>query len=321
MKANRTLAPKWAVVVASLAVSAGLWSCGGDSGPKGKVQVFVEAEDSIPNGLDPGTGGENIVDGWTVRYTKFLVSIGNFRASRSAAQSDKLSDSRTHVLDMKNLPAGGFILAEFPSVTAARWDKVGFDMPNAAAASACAPGVSTADCALMKGNGYSVYVEATFSKANGQSCRPGVTPADCVPRASHTIAWGLKAGTAFDDCAPPQGDAGFAVPTSGTVQVKPTIHGDHWFFSNITQGAEMTERRAQWIVDADADRNGSTTLDELRLATAAALFPSPTYNLSGALASMECATVSSGYCYALAQARTLGDYQGEGECPTRRVLP
>ena len=297
-------------------------SCGGDSGgAKGKVQVFLEAEDTIPNGLDPGTEGENIVDGWTVRYTKFLVSVGNFRAGRSAAPNDKLSEPKTYVVDMKALPAGGLVIAEFASATAARWDKVGYDLPNATAASTCVQGVSTADCALMKGNVYSVYFEATLTKPDGRACRPGVMPADCVPRTTHTVAWGLKAGTSFDDCAPPQGDAGFAVPTGGTVQVKPTIHGDHWFFTNITQGTEMTARRAQWIVDADANRDGTTTLEELKQATAASLFPSPTYNLSGALASSECANVTTGYCFLLAQARTLGDYQGEGECPTRKVLP
>ena len=295
-------------------------SCGSASSGTGRVQVFVAAEDTIPNGLEPGAGDANIKDGWTVRYNKFLISIGNFRAGRSAAAADKLSDARTFVLDMKNLPAGGLIIADFAGAKAVRWDKVGYDMPNATSASACAAGIANTDCAFMKNSGFSIYLEATLTKPDGQSCPPRTTT--CFARSAQTIRWGLKAGTSFDDCAAVGGgDKGFAIATGGTVQVRPTVHGDHWFFTNITAGAETTQRRAQWIVDADADRDGETTLDELKGAAAAALFPSPPYNLSGGVASSECATISTGYCYLLAQARTLGDYQGDGECETRRPLP
>jgi len=309
-----------AAVLLLVPVLSGLAACGGSSEGTGRVQVFVAAEDSIPDGLQPGTDEENIQDGWTVIYNKFLISIGNFRASRTAAPADKLSDARTFVLDMKNLPAGGLVIADFPGAKAVRWDKVGFDLPNAASASICAAGIAATDCAFMKNSNFSVYFEATLTKEGGQSCRPGTT--DCVARSSQVIRWGLKAGTSFDDCAPPNSsDKGFAVPSGGTVQVKPTIHGDHWFFTNITQGEEITGRRAQWIVDADTNRDGETTIEELKNAQAATLFPSPPFNLSGGLASPECTSVSTAYCYLLAQARTLGDYQGDGECDTRRVLP
>jgi hypothetical protein len=101
----------------------------------------------------------------------------------------------------------------------------------------------------------------------------------------------------------------------GTVQVKPTIHGDHWFFSNIAQGAEQTVRRAQWVADCDLDGDGETTLAELRAVRASQLFRAPDYNLSGAIG-----TIDTAYDFFVAQARTLGDFQGSGECPTRRPL-
>jgi hypothetical protein len=289
-------------------------ACGGTGGT-GRVQVFVEAEDTIPNGLVAGTGDEDIVDGWTVTYPKFLAAIGNFRASRSSAPADQLSDPRVFVVDLRSLPAGGLVIADFARATATRWDKVGFDMPNASASAVCATGISPADCDFMKTNGYSLYFEATLTNPTGQSCLPS-NPSDCVARTSLTVKWGVQAGTSFDDCAPPQGDAGFAVPSGGTAQVKPTVHGDHWFFTNITQGAEVTERRAQWIVNSDLNRDGETTLAELQQVQAAQVFPSPPYNLSGALGG----AINTAYDYLLAQARTLGDFQGEGECPTRRVL-
>lgn len=280
----------------------------------GKVQVFVAAEATIPDGLQPGTGEEDIKDGWTVKYDRFLAVIGNFRAARSTSASDKLAEPKVYVLDMKRLPTNGFVLASFDKAAATRWDKVGFDLPNATAGALKSDETAAADQSFMIQKGYSLYFEAKLTKADGKSCKP-TAPADCVPRTEVTVKWGLPAGTAFDDCAPSSGDAGFAVPTGGTIQVKPTIHGDHWFFSNVTQGAEITERLAQWIADCDLDRNGETTVDELKQVKASDVFPSPKYNLTGAII-----PISTAYDYLEAQARTLGDYQGEGECPTRKKL-
>jgi hypothetical protein len=297
--------------VCALALLAG---CGATS-ETGAVQVFVEPEDTIPEGLEPGDGEENIADGWKVTYERFLVTIGNVRAARSAAQ-EKLSDPAVFVLDLKNAPAGGYIITEFKDASAVRWDRFGFDLPNAkAGVKTLAPTADADDdVELMVDNGYSLYVEGFVEKADGESCPPGGT---CVPATKVSFAWGLQAGTSFDDCATEDGLVGFAIPASGTVQVKPTIHGDHWFFSNITAGAEITKRYAQYIADSDLDGNREVTLDELRQVDAAAVFPSPKYNLSGAIGG----SITTAYDYVMAQSRTLGDFQGDGECPTRKVLP
>lgn len=284
-------------------------------GSTGSVQVFVEPEDSIPEGLEPGTGDENIADGWTVTYDSFVIAIGNFRASQSANADARLAEPKVYVVDLKNAPAGGFVLARFDGADATRWDKVGFDMPNATASAAKAEGLSDADYDRMVAGNLSLFVKGKLTKADGQSCRPNA-PTDCVARTEVTFSWPVKAGTSFDDCASTSGKAGFSVPSGGTVQVKPTIHGDHWFFTNITQGAEVTERKAQWISDSDLNRDGDVTLDELRNVRASDLFTqSRGYNISGAII-----PVSTAYDYLEAQARTLGDYQGDGECPTRAIL-
>lgn len=279
----------------------------------GSLQVFASAEDTIPRGLQAGGGDEDIRDGWTVEYTKFLVTLGNFRASRSDTR-EKLGEPKVYLLDLKALPANGFVIAEFKGIAGGRWDKAGFDLPNSSPGTLRAPFTSQADFDVMAKSGWSIYFEATLTKGDGKSCLP-TKPADCVMRKELKVKWGLAAGTSFDDCAPPMGDGGFAIPAGGTAQVKPTVHGDHWFFTNLTQGAEITQRRAQWIVDSDLDRNGETTLDELKQVKAADVFRSPTYNLSGAII-----PIATAHDYLEAQARTLGDYQGEGECPTRRKL-
>lgn len=293
-----------------------LSACGdGQTGAgTGRVQIFVVPEDSIPEGLTPGTGEENVVDGWRVEYSKFLVAIGGFRAGQSAHPAAALSAPRVWIVDLLRVPSAGLVLADLEA-EAGRWDRFGFDLPNATPAAERAEGTAEADHERMVQGGLSLYVAGTLTRPDGQSCLP-TRPADCKPAPRITFAWGLRVGTSFDDCAPAAGDAGFAVPPHGAVQVKPTLHGDHWFFSNITQGAEITRRRAQWIANADLDRDGETTLAELRMTRAADLFSAEDYNLSGALF-----PIFTAEDYLEAQARSLGDYQGDGECPTRRLLP
>jgi hypothetical protein len=307
----------WAICAGS---GAALLGCGSDDGATaevGAVQVFVEPEDTIPEGIEPGTGEENIADGWTVTYDRFLVTVGNLRAARSDA-SETLGDAAVFVLDLKNEPATAYVIREFFEVSAVRWDRFGFDLPNAKEGVKSLAPTTQADVDFMVTNGYSIYFEGSLDKPDGMSCPPGdPDPTNCVDAKKVTFAWGLAAGTSFDDCATEDGFAGFAVPSGGTVSVKPTIHGDHWFFSNVTSGTEITHRYAQYIADSDLDHDGETTLDELKQVKAADVFPSPKYNLAGALGG----PIQTAYDYVLAQARTLGDFQGDGECPTRKVLP
>lgn len=293
-------------------ISSILMACGGT----GTVQVFLAAEDTIPEGLQAGTGDEQIVDGWTVTYSKFLVTFGNFHASRSLDEADELRDDTVQVVDLRNLPPGGLVIAEFTDVAAERWDRVGYELINTPDDAIAAEGTSAEDRDFMAEHGYSLYIAGEMTKPDGEACDPD-DPEMCEPQTRVTFAWGLQAGTSFDDCAGAEGDAGFAVPQGGTVQVKPTIHGDHWFFTNITQGAEMTVRRAQWIVDAQTNRDEQTSLDELRATPAAKLFTQALgYNLSGAQI-----PIVTAYDFLEAQARSIGDFQGEGECPTRESLP
>ena len=281
--------------------------------PTGTVQVVLVPEDTIPDGLDPGTGEESIVDGWTVRYDKFVVAIGNFRARRSARPSaPPLSAANVSVVDFRRAPEGGFVLAEFKQVPADRWDRVGYDTPRATASAERAEFTEQPDYDRMVGHGLSHFVVGRVFDDEA-ACSEGTRdPAHCK-----TFAWELVAPTSLDDCANATGAAGFAVPSGGTQAVKPTVHGDHWFFTTITQGTEIVQRRAQWIVDGDVDGDGEVTLDELKTRPAATAFPSSLgYNLSGGFRG----PIHNAYDYLLEQASTLGDYNGDGECPTRGVL-
>ncbi len=281
--------------------------CSSTAGGSGTAKIFVVAEASIPDGLDPGTGDENIKDGWAIRYQRFLVALGNVKASRTVAPGEVLTDPTVFVLDLRNAPTDGYVLRDFKDVAAARWDKVSFDIPNARPGAKRLPPTTQADLDFMTSKGYSVYFEGTAEKGAKKL----------------SFKWGFRAGTTFADCASPENLPGFAVPAGGTIAVKPTIHGDHHFFTNVTQGAEITERRAAWLEICDKDKNLDVTLDELKACAAAEAFPQkPTgpYDITGVKDQDGDGKITA-YDYVDTQLRTLGDYQGDGECPTRTTAP
>ncbi len=289
---------------------------GGASGGSGSAQAFVVPEDTVTNGLDPGADLDKVQDGWTVRYDKFLAVVGNFRAARSASPGDKLSEPKVFVIDLLKAPQNGLSIAKFDGIAADRWDKVGYDMPKAAAGAVKPDFTVQADYDFMVKNGYAIYFEGHVDKPDGKSCADPKNPMMCKAEPKVTFKWGLAIGTSYDDCAPPSGAAGFAVPTGGTAQVKPTIHGDHWFFSTIPHGSdEITKRLAQWIANADLDQNGETTIDELKKIKASDIFPAATYNLTGGLV-----PVNTAYDYLEAEARSIGHFQGDGDCATRAII-
>lgn len=287
------------------------------SGDTGSLQVFVQAESTIAGGLQAGMGEEDVADGWSVTYDEFLVTAGNVRGARTDT-NETVQDANTFVLDMKQTPAGGYALSKKEDVPSGQWYQFGFDLPNPTAETQVLAPTTEMDKTLLVQGGYSLYVAGSMENALGQSCPPGdPDPAKCVAAPKITFRWGLPAATSFADCATVDGIAGFAVPASGTAAVEITLHGDHWFFNNITAGAEIVKRYAQFVADCDLDHDGETTLDELKQVKASDVFPSPKYNLSGAFGG----PIATAYDYVLAQARTIGDFQGDGECPTRKVLP
>lgn len=273
------------------------------TGGTGNVQIFVVPEETITGGLEPGTEAENVQDGWSIRYRRYLVAVGNFAARRSDT-GDTIQDTAVHILDLVAAPSSGYVIGELRDVPAARFDKFGYDVPNAKLGAKPIAPTSQADADFMIQNGYSVYYEG-YGEKEGRKI---------------SFKWGFRSGTSFQDCESPDGIPGFAVPAGGTVQIKPTLHGDHQYFDNVTQGVELTKRYAAWLDVCDANRNLDLTLDELKECNAATALPSVTYNLTG-VADEDGDGKISVYDYVSSQMRTFGDFQGDGECPTRTRLP
>jgi hypothetical protein len=219
-----------------------------------------------------------------------------------------LSENAVFVLDLTKVSESGFQVLSDNAAEAVRYDDVSFTNPIATDTVKRADNIDDDDLALMVDNRWSIFVSGSIRKSDGESCKAS----DCTPETDVRFAWGLAAPTLYEHCGPEEGDLGFAVTRGGTTTANFTIHGDHWFFNSFPEGAEIVKRQAQWVADADLDRDGETTIDELKMTKAAEVFPSSgerMYSFAGAPE-----PVKTAYDFLYAQAQTIGHFQGEGEC-------
>ncbi len=281
---------------------------GGCAAPTGSLDVLLEAESTITDGIDPGSDEESVVDGWTVRYSKYVVAIGDVRLARS--NDDLTAEApRMWVVDLTRTPAGGIELARFEDLVAARWDRFGYAL-RAPDETAMRAEVDDADFAALRDNGWTYLVEGTLERADGQSCPEG----ECRPATLLTFRFGAHVESAFGPCQAEDGLPGVSI-TEGGAAVSITLHGDHVFFDRFPSGAEVIHRRAQWLADSDLDGDDVITRDELAAVDAAEAFPIDTHHLAGAPI-----PIATAWDFVRAQLATQGHFQGEGECPWT-ILP
>ncbi len=275
----------------------------------GELTVLLDAEDSITAGIDPGSASENVVDGWEVRFDRYLVMIGDVRVSRSV---DELSieDPSIRAVDLAMIGSTGHTLTRFSDVLALRWDVFEYDTRSDAAA-VVDGSVSATDFTAMVENGWTYLIDGTIRRADGQSCPPGGA---CRSAPSLTFRLGANVDARFGPCEAEDGLSGVTV-AEGATTVSVTIHGDHVFFTAFPAGAEVIERRAQWLADADIDGDNHVTMSELSSIPIAELFAPPTYTLAGS----PLTPLTTAADYVRAQLATQGHFQGEGECPVSIV--
>lgn len=261
------------------------------------MNVTIEAGQGV-SGLDPGGGISGVVDGWTVRYDRLLVAVGDVKEISGSAP-ESYSDGTTYLVDLRQVPAGGASIAS-SALSLMSFENSEFStlVPSDKAALILA---TEADRELMVKAGYSIYIEGSMTNATGRSCRPD-DPTDCTPAPMIVFSWGLAAAASFSGCD------GFTLSQGDTAELTVNLPGDHWFLGNFSVDAERSPRRAQWVADADLDRDGETTLDELRAIEAAALFsPERGYDLKNAAIPVETA-----YDFLAAQIRTIGINSANG---------
>ncbi|MCA9603880.1 MAG: hypothetical protein KC417_17735, partial [Myxococcales bacterium] len=224
---------------------AGLAGCASDDTETttgdGKLVVQLEAEDTITDGLEPGSDEENLVDGWTVTYDKYIVALGNVQIGRGS--KTRTGDTNV-VIDLTQLPTTGFNLASFDDLATGQWDRFEYELLTASDASRDSS-VSGTDYARMSDAGLTYLVAGEATK-------------DSV---AITFEFAVPAKTHFGPCEAEEGAPGFVVVEGTDTVVAATIHGDHLFFNGFPSGAEITERRADWIRLADEATGGDGHVD------------------------------------------------------------
>jgi hypothetical protein len=254
----------------------------------GTVTFTTYGEEYIEQEIPAAAGGEaGFVDGWTVRYSKFLVMIGEVKVETHEEVGATQATSK--VFDVHK--PGPVVVETFTGLPAREWDHVSYAIapwPHAESVNADAR-----DVERMKAEGFSVYVEGTATKG-------GVTK---------RFAWGFPTNTLYAHCESPDLGAGVTVPNGGEETVQLTIHGDHLFFDDL----QSPEAKMRFDAMAAADNlgisgaDGEVTLEELAAVDLTEL-PPDQYGTGGA------GNVRNLRDFVTALVRTVGHFRGEGEC-------
>ncbi|MCS6901431.1 MAG: hypothetical protein RMJ98_16030 [Myxococcales bacterium] len=287
------------ILVALGSVACGEEDGGGadpNSAGKGTATFTTWGEEYIEEGI-PAGGEGGFVDGWSVKFSKFLVVLGHVTvADGSGKEAAKMTGSRL----VDHVKKGKKSLVSFPDLPAGAYEKVSYEILPADAQTELL-GVDAADKDFMIENNYSVYVEGTATKE----------------QSNKTFKWGFSQRTRYIECKAEQDGKetlGIVITSGGTDTSELTIHGDHFFYDRLQAdptGQIPTNLRFEALARADeeGDKNGEVTLDEL---TKAPIDLIAGYDPSGF-------SVTNMREFVTELTRTLGHFRGEGECTIVRA--
>lgn len=280
-------------------VALSLIGCGESSTPQGALTIAIQAEDTITQGLAAGTGDEDIVDGWSVTFDKFVAVFGEAHLHPVGGGAE-IHAHADLVVDLSTIPETGRVIhtGTHPE------GRYGFEytMPVAETDMERDPSVSQADFDRMVSEGCSYLIVG--SATNG----------------TRTIAFDfcLDAEAVYE-CSSTDGMEGIVLSAGSTTSFL-TVHGDHLFFNGFPAGDEgVVRRRAGWLALVDDATGADGTVDVADLeASPISLLPPSEYALSGA-PMVEGAPITTMALYARAQLSTQGHLNGEGECLSNGV--
>lgn len=298
--------------------------CSEDTADPGTLVVSVESEETITQGLVAGTGPEDIADGWDVAFDKYLLTLGEIDLHFASDDGVREVAEELFVVDLTQVPESGLPLWTFESIRSGRWE-VNYHIAGAGHDAERHSSVSQVDFDRMVADDLTYWVQGALTKNDGRSCPPpalaspatdAVSAGDnaageaCYANSRVSFSFGVPAETMFGPCEI-DGVPGLSVPSGGTQNLALTIHGDHMFFNGFPTGSEGgISRLAQWLADSDLNVDGEVTQAELESITLDALSEvDDRYQLTGNL------SAGTVWNYLIAQLKTQGHINGEGECP------
>lgn len=274
-----------------------LSACGDDdSGAPGSLTVTASGEEAAQDGYPVGEGEDEIAfsDGWTLQFSKVIVSFADF--------SLRTNDGRDAALDaspvIADLHRGEPQIWRFDDVPARRWDRVGYRYVAASEDARKATEVASDDLAKMVDQGYSLLIAGTAVKAGGEV----------------EFEYGFDFEIDMDHCVSGRDETdGIVISDGAAAEAELTIHLDHLFFDSyaVDDAALRFDPMA-----AMAPAVGPVTLDDL----------ADQDNLSD-LVGADGSPLELGYDpgpfdpvpenlrdYVIMAASTTGHFNGEGHC-------
>jgi hypothetical protein len=253
-------------------------------------------EDKIPVTIqEDGKSVTIIEDGWEVRYTKFLVNLRNYELADDSGKS-AFSAKQSFLVDHKK--PGRKQLFTSAAIEAKAYSKFSYEIAPVDASTQLA-GADAADLALMKQGQYSIYVAGEFTKGTEKK----------------TFEFGFTTATRYENCkAEVDGkeQSGVVVTNNGRANVELTIHGDHLVYDDL--GPTATGRVVP-RVEADANNDGKITTAELENVKILDLQSKYT----GRFGVANDSSVVNLLKFEQALSRTIGHFNGEGECTARSL--
>ena len=209
--------------ILAFCAAATLLSCGDGEGGKGSVSFRISGEDAAHTGYPvPGETDLAFADGWTLRFDKYLVSVGNLRLE-GADGAKGWARAESAIVD---LVQGEPEVFRADDVEARRWERFSYEILPAAEG-AKRIGVSEADARRMIDGGFNYLIDGTATKEG-------------VP---YRFSWGLKNPTRNRDCVDSQdGTPGVVVRNNAVAEYAITLHLDHLFYDHLGDHADAKMR-------------------------------------------------------------------------------
>ncbi|WP_437605387.1 hypothetical protein WMF20_30240 [Sorangium sp. So ce834] len=238
---------------------------GGSASEEGSLALRVSGEDAAKKGYPVLKNGRELafVDGWTVTFDKFIVSLGDIEL-RGADGASAFKDESIYVADLHR---GDPTIAVFEGLEARRWERFSLKTLPATPDAVNLNGVSQDDVERMASNGYNYWIEGAATKGGE----------------AYTFSWGLVNPTRNSNCTNGlDGTDGFVVKSHATTEAEITVHVDHTFWDTL--GSEVADLRFDAIAAA-AGADGHIDFEELdaqRLSDLKGLGGGPLLDESGA---------------------------------------
>lgn len=209
----------------------------------GALAVRITGEDAAKTGFPAEEDGESIafVDGWSLQFSKFLVSFGAINVQGADGKVGVNSTDR-YVADLHAADAS---LPEFEGLAARRWERFSYEITPPDATTKVLGTVEDSFVQTMIAGKYNYWVEGTATKG-----------AESVE-----FAWGIANATKNANCTNGLDNTeGIVIRSNATTEAEITIHVEHLFWDTL--GSESASLRFDAMA-AVAGADKKVTTDEI----------------------------------------------------------